>query len=153
MSPKNRIHGAKPGLAKTKVKSRVLIVEDNTPLRELMADVLALEGCTVTEAFDAPSMRSWMRIKGQEAYPDEPFDLIITDIQMPGETGLSSLERLRRKGCAIPAVVVTAFPELATEKQVSKLDATLLPKPFSLDDLRYVAGAALRPSSRAQCSQ
>ena len=90
-----------------------------------------------------------MHIKGQVEYPNEPFDLIITELQMPGETGLEALERLRRKGCPIPAVVVTAFPELATQEQVSKLDAILLSKPFSLDDLRTVAVTALQPNGRA----
>ena len=67
---------------------------------------------------------------------------------MPGETGLVSLERLRREGCGIPAVVVTAFPELATKRQVEELDAILLPKPFSLNELRTVATSALRPKTR-----
>jgi CheY-like chemotaxis protein len=114
-----------------------------------MADVLALEGCAVTEAYDAPTMRWHMQMSGQEEYPDEPFDLIVTDIQMPGENGLAVLEWLRRKGCPIPAVVVTAFPELAMQQQVAKLDATLLPKPFRLVDFRSIAVAALLPRNRA----
>jgi DNA-binding response OmpR family regulator len=130
----------------------VLIVEDNARLRKLMVDVLALEGCKVTEAFDATSMRWHMHISGQEEYPNEPFDLIITDIQMPGGNGLVVLEWLRRKGCPIPAVVVTAFPELATREQVNKLGATLLPKPFNLIDFRGIAFAALQSRSRAQLS-
>jgi DNA-binding response OmpR family regulator len=137
-----------PGLAKTMTRARVLIVEDNTAFRALMADVLALEGCKVTEAFDATSMRWHMRVRGLEEYPDEPFDLIITDIQMPGESGLISLEWLRLRGCPIPVVVVTSFPELTTQAQVNRLSATLLPKPFSLNDFRAAALAALRAHGR-----
>ena len=110
-----------------------------------MTDVLALEGFMVTEAVDVGSMRSQMRIKAQEEYPDEPFDLIVTDIQMPGETGLVALEWLRHRGCPTPALVVTAFPDPATREQVRRLDATLLPKPFSLHEFRSVAVAAVRP--------
>lgn len=128
--------------------ARVLIVEDNSRLRKLMTDVLTLEGFTVTEAADTTSMRWHMRIRAQEEYPDEPFDLIVTDIQMPGESGLVSLEWLRRRGCPTPALVVTAFPELATREQVRKLDATLLPKPFSLREFRSVAVATVRPGAR-----
>jgi len=138
----------RPNLATTTRGARVLIVEDNSRLRKLMSDVLALDGVTVTEAGDSTSMRLHMRVKAQEVYPDEPYDLIVTDIQMPGESGLVSLEWLRHRGCLTPALVVTAFPELATREQVRKLDATLLPKPFSLYEFRSVAVAALRPGAR-----
>ncbi len=130
-------------------KSRVLIVEDNTPLRNLMADVLKLEGYTVIEAFDAPSMRQCM-VTCQPKNAGESFDLIITDIQMPGESGMVSLQALRHMGCRIPAVIVTAFPELATLERAIELQATLLPKPFSLGEFRSVAAAVLRPN---RCDQ
>jgi CheY-like chemotaxis protein len=148
MPNSRRSHISSSGLARVTGKAHVLIVEDNAPLRGLMADVLTCMGCKVTEAFDASSMHWQMHTRGQEVYPDEPFDLIITDVQMPGETGLVLLEKLRRKGCPIPAVVVTAFPELATREQVHKLDATLLPKPFSLNDFRAIAIGALCPGNR-----
>jgi len=144
MSPNDKTQVKRPGVVKTTRRAQVLLVEDNTPFRALMADVLVREGCKVTEAFDAASMRWHMHTKGKEAYPAEPFDLIITDVQMPGENGLGSLEWLRRRGCPTPAVVVTSFPELATEEQVKKLAATLLPKPFSLGNFRAVTAAALR---------
>ena len=147
MAPVKKTQVKRPGLTKTSPGARVLIVEDNPRLRKLMTDVLELEGCKVTEAFDTTSMRLHMHVRGQEEYPDEPFDLIITDIQMPGENGLVSLQWLRHRGCPIPALVVTAFPELATQEQVNKLDATLLPKPFSLHEFHTVAFAALRPSA------
>lgn len=145
--------GKGPGLTKATGRARVLIVEDNARLRELMANVLALEGWTVTQAFDASSMRWQMHISGQEQYPDEPFDLIVTDVQMPGESGLAVLQWLRHRGCPIPAVVVTAFPELATQEQVDRLGAMLLPKPFSLLDFRGLADAAIRPTSHAMQGQ
>ena len=50
MSLNKKNHGTRPGLAKTTAKFRVLIVDDNAPLRELMADVVALEGCQVKVA-------------------------------------------------------------------------------------------------------
>jgi two-component system phosphate regulon response regulator OmpR len=139
----------RPGLTKTTGRARVLIVEDNARLRELMANVLALEGWAVTQAVDASSMRWQMHINEQQEYPDEPFDLIVTDVQIPGENGLEVLGWLRHKGCPIPAIVVTAFPELATREQVNEVGATLLPKPFSLLDFRGLAFAALRPGNRS----
>ena len=149
MLPTNKTRGTGPGPAKASHRVRVLIVEDNPRLRKLMTDVLALEGCSVTEAVDAMSMRWHLQMRGVEEYPDDPFDLIVTDIQMPGESGLEVLGWLRRRGCPIPALVVTAFPELATREQVSKLEATLLPKPFTLLDFRSVAIASLSPTAKS----
>jgi len=124
-------------------RPRVLIVEDNPRLRKLMADVLELENYAVTEAADVVGMRWHLHDKAHEQYPDEPFDLIVTDVQMPGESGLVALEWLRHNGCPIPALVVTAFPELATRDLVRRLDATLLPKPFSLGEFRAAALATV----------
>jgi DNA-binding response OmpR family regulator len=148
MSPNEADHKVRPKSYRSKPRVRVLIVEDNARLRKLMTDVLALEGYAVTEADDVVGMRQHMQIKGQEEYPDEPFDLIVTDVQMPGENGLFALQWLRHRGCPIPALVVTAFPELATRDLVSRLDATLLPKPFSLNEFRTIAVAAIRHRSR-----
>jgi len=121
-----------------------LIVEDNAPLRKLMVDILRFEGYAVSEAFDAPSMRQCMYAGRPERNADAFFDLIITDIQMPGENGIASLATLRSAGCRIPAVIVTAFPELATRERANELQATLLPKPFSLAEFRAVAATILR---------
>jgi len=125
-------------------RARVLIVEDNAPLRKLMADILKFEGYTVSEASDAPSMRQRIYDPRSERNAGELFDLIITDIQMPGENGIASLATLRSAGCRIPAVIVTAFPELATRERADELQATLLPKPFSMAELRSVAATLLR---------
>ncbi len=128
--------------------SRVLVVEDDSRLRKLMSDVLTLSGWEVTEAGDAAAMRRHMSARAQEVYPDEPFDLIITDVQMPGENGLAALEWFRRRGCPTPALVVTSFPELATKQRVQHLHAALLSKPFSLAEFREAASAVRRGLAR-----
>ena len=133
-----------PGARVPLAGARVLVVEDNTALRELTADVLALEGCVVTEASDTKAMQRALHLGALTRFPEEAFDLIVTDARMPGGSGIDALERLRAKGCHIPAVMVTAFPEDATRRHVSELDAMLLPKPFSLADLRAVADLVLR---------
>jgi two-component system response regulator TctD len=133
-------------LGATKGRARVLIVEDNAPLRKLMADTLKVEGYAVSEAFDASSMREYMCAGRPEKDPGEFFDLLITDIQMPEENGITSLAILRSKGCNVPAVVVTAFPELASHERANELQATLLPKPFTLAEFRSVAAAVLQHS-------
>jgi DNA-binding response OmpR family regulator len=89
-----------PKLAITSRGARVLIVEDNLRFRKLMSHDLALDGFTVTG--NTNSMRLHMRIKARNEYPNEPFDLIVTDIQIPGESGLVSLEWLCHRRCLLP---------------------------------------------------
>ena len=144
MSIQKTAHDGASGVTNHSGRARVLIVEDNAPLRKLMADILKFEGYTVSEAFDAPSMRQRIYAKRPARTAGEFYDLIITDIQMPGENGIASLATLRSAGCRIPAVIVTAFPELATRERADELQATLLSKPFSVAELRSVAATVLR---------
>ena len=64
MSPNKKNHGTRPGLAKTTGKVRVLNVDDNTPLRNLMADGLALEGFQLNVAHTV--LRAKSRRVGQQ---------------------------------------------------------------------------------------
>ena len=119
---------------------RILVVEDDPGMRELIADVLAFEGYFVTDVADATAM---LRAVVPSRDGEEAFVLIITDMRMPGSTGLEALARLRAIGCWIPTIVVTAFPEEVVKRQASELGALLLPKPFALDRLRALANRIL----------
>jgi DNA-binding response OmpR family regulator len=119
---------------------RVLVAEDDWQLRGLIADVLAFEGYFVTDVADAPAM---LRAIQESKQADAVFDLIVTDVRMPGFTGLDALEYLRELGCWTPTIVVTAFPEETVKRHAWELGAFLLPKPFALDELRVIANRAI----------
>ena len=72
-----------PGIASTR---HVLVVEDDSSLRELMARQLAFEGYFVTEASDAQAMLEAVQSSCESC--QNTFDLIVTDVRMPGMTGL-----------------------------------------------------------------
>jgi CheY-like chemotaxis protein len=124
---------------------RVLVAEDNPALRSLIADVLAGEGYEVVEAADAIEMQQ--AIATSASGPTEAFDLVVTDIRMPGKSGLDALSELRRAGSKSRFVVITAFPEDATERRIRELDAKLLAKPFSLGDFRALMKTAIQPAT------
>lgn len=79
--------------------SRVLIVEDNAAIRELVADLLKREGFVVDAAEDAAAMDTAMA----RARPD----VLILDLMLPGEDGLSICRRLRAAG-GVPILMLTA---------------------------------------------
>jgi DNA-binding response OmpR family regulator len=62
---------------------------------------------------------------------------------MPGKSGLEALDALRSRGVKSQFVVITAFPEDATEQQIRILGAHVLPKPFALGDLCTLTRALL----------
>lgn len=127
-------HPTHPGVASTR---RVLVAEDDPALRDLMAKLLAFEGYFVTEAEDALAMLDAVQVSGNGC--EDRFDLIVTDVRMPGLTGLDALAILRQSGCNTPAIVVSALPGEMVHPEAQELNALFLPKPFALENLRRIA--------------
>ncbi len=123
--------------------ARVLIVDDDPSMREMLADTLAAEGYDVHEASSGAAL-----IHAVDRAASEEFDLIITDVRMPGIDGFTALNHLRARGCFVPAVVMTAFPDEPTLRRGRDLGCTVLAKPFALEDAsRAALDALLRPAS------
>ena len=79
------------------------------------------------------------------ASPWDPFDLLITDVRMPGLSGLDALRKLRAYRYQGPVVVITAFPDIDVVAEAARLDAALLPKPFSLAALSSLVLSLFQP--------
>jgi len=85
------------------VKSRILVIEDNPKNMKLIRDVLTYAGYDVVEASTGE--------EGVAAALDDPPDLVLMDLQLPGMDGREALRRLRAGGVGsdLPVVAVTAF--------------------------------------------
>ena len=88
--------------------TRLLLVDDEPDLREPLADYLSRQGFVVTEAASAAEARSRLR--------DNPPDLVLLDIMMPGEDGLSLCRHIAAT-LAVPVILLTAKGE-ATDRIV-----------------------------------
>ena len=121
---------------------RVLVAEDDAAMRELLWLVLRERGYSVECVSSGSQM---MRVLSERA-PDgslcERFDLIVTDVRMPGVSGLDVIDELRRAGSVTPVIAVTAFPHDATRNRAQRLEMRLLAKPFDLDVLRNAIESA-----------
>src|SRR5512146_2396933 len=107
---------------------RILIVEDELPMRTALADCLSAEGYRVLQAEDG-------KIGLQKAAEEKP-DLVLLDVMMPRLDGISVCAELRRIGQKIPILMVTAKGQL--QDKVKGLDAgadDYLIKPFSVEEL------------------
>jgi len=105
----------------------LLIVDDDTRIRELLQKFLSGKGFRVTVAADAAEARR--KLEGLD------FDLLVLDVMMPGETGLALTKALREIR-DIPVILLTARAE--AESRISGLEAgadDYLPKPFEPREL------------------
>ena len=123
---------------------RMLLVEDETKVAELVARALRAERYAVDVAADGPS--------GWELADAYDYDLIILDLMLPGFSGTELLKRIRRKNQQVPVLILTARD--ATEEKVANFEAgadDYLTKPFAFAELIMRVKALLRrgPVTRA----
>ncbi len=115
----------------------ILAVDDDDRLRELLRRYLTREGHDVTTARDAASARRLMATMA--------FDLVILDVMMPGEDGLSLLKSMRDHRSETPVILLTARGLAAERIEGLKLGADdYLPKPFEPEELALRVKSVLR---------
>jgi len=122
---------------------RVLVAEDDAAMRDLLLLVLRERGHTVDCVNSGSQMIRALSERRSDGALAEPFDLIVTDVRMPGASGLDAIEHLRRAGGLTPVIAVTAFPHDSTRTRAQRLRIRLLAKPFDLDTLRDAVESAL----------
>ena len=120
--------------------TRVLVVDDDPPVRDALERALTLEGYEVDLAEDGGQAL-------KKVATEEP-DVIVLDVLMPGVDGLETCRRLRAEGHGLPVLMLTARD--AVSDRVDGLDAgadDYLVKPFALEELLARLRALMRRSS------
>ncbi len=116
---------------------RVLVVDDSTTMRELVATVIESIGLFVVRAKNGKEALSFVQ--------KEKFDLIISDINMPVMGGLEFLKEFRKRSRVVPFLILTTETELSKKEKAKKLGATgWIVKPFKEDKLKDVIRKVLR---------
>ena len=106
----------------------IAIVDDDDAVRVALSSLLRSYGYTA-DAYD--SAYALLAAGGLGEY-----HCVITDLQMPGMSGIELLEQLRRQGSETPLIMITAFPEPAVRLRVLQSGAScFLSKPFQSNDL------------------
>jgi two-component system response regulator PilR (NtrC family) len=122
--------------AKTK-KPALLVVDDEASIRELLEIMLKREGYDVDCATSAEDALQYV---GKRRY-----DAVITDIAMPGLSGIELLSKLRQQSHDVAVIVMTAHGSTETAVEAMKLGATdYLTKPFQIDEMKIAVGSALK---------
>jgi len=115
--------------------ARVFLAEDDSEMRGLLAAVLRRDGHEVIEATNGLELLRRVESHGGFA-PGPRRDIVVTDVRMPGASGLEVLATLRELRPGVPVVVVTGFGDPETHASAKELGAAaVFDKPFSLTDL------------------
>ncbi len=124
------------------LKTRILVAEDDTRIREGLVDLLESEGYRVTAAGDGS--------EAQVLLETEDFDLTILDIMMPGKSGYDLCRDIRAGGSRIPIIMLTAKGEEIDKVVGLKLGADdYITKPFGVHELLARVDAVLRRTMRS----
>src|SRR6204780_2155167 len=123
---------------------RILVADDEEGVRTFLAETLERAGHEVTQVADGAA--------AVRAAHEEPFDVVLTDLRMPGTDGMTVVRTVRTQQPDVEVIVLTAFGDVATAVEAMKLGAyDYLQKPVSspvaIRDL--VAGALERRAKLA----
>ena len=116
-------------------KLKILVVDDDENIRSILNDILALDGHQVVEADSGNS--------AVEAFAPEKFDLVITDLGMPGMSGWEVAKTVKEKDPNKPVILVSGWGGQIDKQRLKefKIDF-LLSKPFNIEEIRSVLAQA-----------
>jgi DNA-binding NtrC family response regulator len=114
----------------------ILLIEDNERMAEVLARHMEMEGHAVVLVADGE--------KGVEEFRRQKVDLVLTDLKLPGKSGLEVLQAIKDEHPMVPVVVMTAYGTIETAVKAVKEGAfDYLQKPVDPDHLLIIIGKAL----------
>jgi DNA-binding response OmpR family regulator len=138
------------GVGRTARTARVLLAEDDDDIRMELAEALAADGYLVIEARDGDEFLNSLIDAVPEQQSLRAYDAIITDVVMPGFSGIDVLLALRRSTAFIPVILVTAYADERTMRAAERLGVVaLFRKPFDLNEILGVLATSLSRDAAA----
>jgi CheY-like chemotaxis protein len=123
---------------------RILLAEDDSSFRYLLASVLRGDGYQVIAVSSGIDLLDVLGDSLSEDSSMAAFDIVLSDVRMPGWTGLGALATVGRHPGMPPFILFTAFGDDETHRRARELGAVaLLDKPFDIDELRRLVARAL----------
>ncbi len=115
-------------------RHRVLVAEDDREMRSLLSLSLKQGGYDVVECRHGTELLDHLKPTSEAG--DKSIKLVISDIRMPGLSGLAALASLNHDAGAPPVILITAFGDADTHREARRLGAVaFFDKPFELEDL------------------
>lgn len=109
-------------------RGHILVVDDEADVRETLDALLSSAGFSTSFATDADT--------GLKAMTEQPCDLVLLDVKLPGRSGLAVLQEFRRLNSLLPIIVLTALKDIDVARAAFKNGAQdYIPKPWDADEL------------------
>lgn len=119
---------------------KILIVDDEVDLREIVASELEFAGATIFQAENVSH--------AQEILNHQKVDLIVSDIRMPGGTGIDLLKFIKSKDVESPPIIlITGFADITLEDAYHLGAEALINKPFKLEELIKLCSCLIKEAS------
>ncbi len=133
-SDTQRINDSGPLLASRADGSlRILVVDDEDYVRELLADILEREGCEVSLAGEG---REALRL-----FDSADYDAVFTDVGLPGMSGWEVARAVRERDVHVALAVITGWGDTVTPEEQSEAQADwIVPKPFTVERIAGLVG-------------
>lgn len=139
------IDAIRDGMNAGELPPHVLLAEDDGPMREMLAGLLRDDGYEVTEVDSGAQLIRALELAGASKLQVE---LVITDVRMPGFSGLEVLEYMRFTGWSVPVIVMTSAGDERTHAEARDLDASeVLDMPFEVATFKAAITPILPPPS------
>lgn len=125
-------------------RPRVLVADDEWSFRDLLLFAFEDDGYEVVAVGDGASLLDILEASLLPKSSIKPFDLVVSDVRMPGWVGLSALENLSSNPHTPPVVVITAFGSEELHRRAEKAGAVaVLDKPFDIAELTALSRRVL----------
>ena len=124
-------------------KGRILIIEDEKSLKEVLTILLEEEGYEITAASNG--------LEGMDYLQNDIFDLVVTDIKMPKADGFEVLKKVKEISPSTIVIMITAFGTTESTIEAMKLGAyDYIHKPFKIDEIRHVIQKAFEKKNLSE---
>jgi CheY-like chemotaxis protein len=126
-------------------KARILIIEDEEEIRQLLRDIVVSQGHEAEVAFDGK--------RGLELLRNGEFDLVCTDLGMPGMSGWQVAEEIRHMGKKVPVAVITGWSVQLNETGMREKGVDfIIQKPFQINQILQLVREGLELKYRFEAA-
>jgi CheY-like chemotaxis protein len=115
---------------------RVLVIDDDSSIREVVRSLLASFGYDCQTAVDGA--------RGLARFDEGGWDLVLTDLAMPEMNGWEVVEAIRQRSSTIPIILITGLIDAEVERRAGERCLPVVPKPFRVEMLRVAMANALQ---------
>lgn len=144
-TPSEVASGPSPAsIADTARRRAVLVVDDEPLVRRMVAQLLTLAGYDVALAVDGVDLLDQYESAALACWPQAPFAVILSDVDMPRRDGFEAIRELRARNIATPVILMSGrFDKSFRESALALGAAEILAKPFELSELRAAVSSVV----------